>query len=395
MQRLWAVGAVRPRQPPVADRRQVPCPSTAAVRTVPAGAARSCALLCTGPRGASRGSGGGGGLIKGLADMVGTPRATSQAPLRGTGTAGGGPPPVAGLPHAQPAGSVQRTLPWVGSTPPPHPGSSGRPGRGGGAPDTGREPQWIGADGSGRVAELPPPPSAGAPGDGTTHHGGGTRCTPPRVRRFFRDFARANRVTGAATARLPPSCHAGEGEGRGTGDAPGDASAHPPLPPPPPLLALQEVAEVKPACGAGTGAPAPAGDAPQAPVSDDPNSTPAAAGAARGAEEGGATAPHADPVRCAQGPRLQVLPGAQGGVALLLSAPRGAPSAGASGRWCATAHALWDGRRVRALPPPPQGRGAMTTRRRRPHRGRAPPQHPQGVLGARDEGHGRAEGADT
>ena len=64
----------------------------------------------TGPRGASNGSGGGGGLVKGLASVVGTPSAANQAPLHGTGTSGGGLPPAAGLLHAQPACST-----WPGT----------------------------------------------------------------------------------------------------------------------------------------------------------------------------------------------------------------------------------------------------------------------------------------
>ena len=67
--------------------------------------------------------------------------------------------------------------------------------------------------------------------------------------------------------------------------------------------------------------------------------------------------PHADPVRRAQGPRVQVVQGALGGAALLLQAPRGAPSTGASGGGCAIAHASRDGGTVCALPPSPKGGG--------------------------------------
>ena len=65
--------------------------------------------------------------------------------------------------------------------------------------------------------------------------------------------------------------------------------------------------------------------------------------------------PHADPVRRAQGPRLQIVLGAQGDAALLLPAPQGTPLAGANSRRCATAHTVQDGRR--ACPAPPWGGG--------------------------------------
>ena len=67
--------------------------------------------------------------------------------------------------------------------------------------------------------------------------------------------------------------------------------------------------------------------------------------------------PHAHPVQRAEGPRVQVAQGALGGAALLLQAPRGEPSNGASGRSCAKAHADRDGGTVRALPPTPSGAG--------------------------------------
>ena len=119
----------------------------------------------------------------------------------------------------------------------------------------------------------------------------------------------------------PPAPPAEREKGRAGGQAMRRGAPWPPLPLPTPPPPLQEAAEVKPACGAGMGAPAPAGGAPPAPVSDDPPPpppAPAAAGAAGGGiEEAGATAPHADPVQCAQGPRVQVLPRAPGGIAAL------------------------------------------------------------------------------
>ena len=58
---------------------------------------------------------------------------------------------------------------------------------------------------------------------------------------------------------------------------------------------------------------------------------------------------HADRVRRAQGPRLQVMQGAPGEAAMLLQAPRGMPSTIASGGRCALAHTVWDGGHVCAL----------------------------------------------
>ena len=67
--------------------------------------------MCTGPRGASSGRGGGGGLVKGPAGMVGTTgataEATGQAPLCGAGASGGRPRSPAELLHAQSAGLMR------------------------------------------------------------------------------------------------------------------------------------------------------------------------------------------------------------------------------------------------------------------------------------------------
>ena len=76
--------------------------------------------------------------------------------------------------------------------------------------------------------------------------------------------------------------------------------------------------------------------------------------------------------------------GATGGAALLLQAPRGAPSTGANSGRCAQAHAVRAGGPVRALPPPLGGGGAaMMTMGRGLHRARAPRWRPQGVWGPR------------
>ena len=118
----------------------------------------------------------------------------------------------------------------------------------------------------------------------------------------------------------------------------------------------------------------------------------ATAGAAGGVDEDGATTPHALLVRYAQGPRMQVVPGVEKGAALLLPAPRGAPSAGARQGACAIAHALWDGRRLRPCPPPPPkggGKEEMASQR-----WGAAPAH-RGRSGSPSRGHGRAKGAET
>ena len=89
---------------------------------------------------------------------------------------------------------------------------------------------------------------------------------------------------------------------------------------------------------------------------------------------------------------VQVVLGTQGAAALLLPAPRGAPSAGTSGEGSATAHSLRDGRRVHALPPPRGGGGddeEMASQRL----GADPA--PTGRSGSPGRGHGRAEGEDT
>ena len=182
---------------------------------------------------------------------------------------------------------------------------------------------------------------------------------------------------------------AGEGEGTGACDALGGASAPLPLPPPPPPPPLQEVAAVEPAHSAGTGAPAQAGDVPRTPVSDDPPPPPLPLPAHRGGvKEGGATAPHAVPVRCTQVPRVQVGPGAQGGAALLLSAPRGAPSAGTSGDSARSSG--WEAS-ARPAPPPPQGGGDEEVASQRSGADSVS----TGSSGRRSQGHGRAAGADT
>ena len=108
--------------------------------------------------------------------------------------------------------------------------------------------------------------------------------------------------------------------------------------------------------------------------------------------------PHADPVRRAQGPRVQVMQRAPGGgAALLLQAPRGAPSTGAIGGRCAPAHTVWAGGPVRALPPPPppRGGGSDDDNGEGASQGSGAALAPTGLLGGPRRGHGRAEGADT
>ena len=127
---------------------------------------------------------------------------------------------------------------------------------------------------------------------------------------------------------------------------------------------LQEVQAVEPARGVGMGVPVQAGDTRRAHPLATTSSSPATTGAEGRVEKDGVRGPHAVPVQCAQGLHVQVLPGAHGGAALLLLAPRGVPSFGASGGECARGHALWDGR----CPPPEAG----ATMRRWPRIGWAP-----------------------
>ena len=124
-----------------------------------------------------------------------------------------------------------------GECPPPHPptGHSGRPsGAGGWAPDTGGEPQWIGADGSGRAAEpLPPPPPPPAPAPPVTAPAPTAAVGDIRlpICNAFSTISRAQTESQAPpppAPPCPPPCRTGKGEGRATGDAQGGA-----LPPPP------------------------------------------------------------------------------------------------------------------------------------------------------------------
>ena len=84
--------------------------SAATVQIVSVGTAWGHTLLRTGPYRVSSGRGGGNGLNKGPAGVFGTsratPAATGQAPLCVAGNGGDGLPPVAGVLHAQPAGSA-------------------------------------------------------------------------------------------------------------------------------------------------------------------------------------------------------------------------------------------------------------------------------------------------
>ena len=90
---------------------------------------------------------------------------------------------------------------------------------------------------------------------------------------------------------------------------------------------------------------------------------------------------------------MQVMQGAPGGAALLLKAPRGAPSTGASSGRCAPAHDVWAGGPVRGLPPPPLGSDADNGEAASQGSGAMPA--PTGRLGSPRRGHGRAEGVDT
>ena len=105
----------------------LPHPPEAAMRAMSAGAAWSGALLCAGALGTPSGSGGGSGLVKGPTGVVCAPeaatRATSQVPLRGAGTGGGGPLATAELLHTQPTGSARPGAEHsaLGGEPPPPP----------------------------------------------------------------------------------------------------------------------------------------------------------------------------------------------------------------------------------------------------------------------------------
>ena len=80
-------------------------------------------------------------------------------------------------------------------------------------------------------------------------------------------------------------------------------------------------------------------------------------GAAGGIKGAGAATLHADSVRHTHSPGVEVMPGAKGCAELLLVAPRGTLSAGARCGWCATAHAVSNGRSI--CPRPPLGGGVL------------------------------------
>ena len=99
-----------------------------------------------------------------------------------------------------------------------------------------------------------------------------------------------------------------------------------------------------------------------------PLAAPATAAVAGSDEEGGAATPHAVLVRPAQGPCVQVMPGALGCAALVLPAPRGTPSIGARGGRCGKCTLIGMG----SLCPPLRGGAATTTMGRGgPGKGRA------------------------
>ena len=110
-------------------------------------------------------------------------------------------------------------------------------------------------------------------------------------------------------------------------------------------------------------------------------------------KESGPATPHADLVQCAQGPGVKIMQGAPRGAALLLHAPRGAPSTGASGERCTPARAIRAMGSVRDLPPPPKEGGAATTigGGAGDYKARAP----SGRSRSPRRGHGRVERADT
>ena len=90
-------------------------------------------------------SGGGNGLVKAPAGVVGAPGATTgsanQVPLCGAGTGGGGPPSAAGLPLAQPTDSARPGAEHSalgGDNSPPPLGPTGAPVGGGGGARCGR-----------------------------------------------------------------------------------------------------------------------------------------------------------------------------------------------------------------------------------------------------------------
>ena len=182
---------------------------------------------------------------------------------------------------------------------------------------------------------------------------------------------------------LPPPYRAGEGEGGGAGSAmEEEAAASVPLLPPSPPLPLQDAAEVQPAHGAGVDAPVQDGDAPHAPVGGDPQLPLPPPAQRAGTRRVGQRRPMQTPCEVHRAPACKSCRGHQGGAALLLPAPGGTPSTGASGGRCAAAHAIWDGRPVR--PPLPRGGAVATIMGGGARRDRALRQRPQGARGARD-----------
>ena len=181
-----------------------------------AGAATSGALLRTGSRGTSSSSCKGSGLVKSPADVVGAPGAAigagGQVRLRGAGTHGGGLPPAARLPHAQPAawtrtGTEHPALDGVTS---PFPrGLTGTPVGSGGIARYGRG--WVGVDGTWRALDPPAPLVAVPPPTAEL----ATQCAI-----FFHDISRTHYVTGATTARLLPAPLEPRRSGGGRWDGP-------------------------------------------------------------------------------------------------------------------------------------------------------------------------------
>ena len=160
--------------------------------------------------------------------------------------------------------------------------------------------------------------------------GRGGSCAPPHPRRrrlWWRRRACASQCATLFTAIScalrhieapppPPPCREGEGGCTGAGEVLGGSSAF--LPPPPhsflrPFRRLKRRSLRRAwarACWSGpvTRHGCPLATTPPPP----PPPAPASTGAAGGIEESGATTPHAVPVRRAQSPRMQVVPGHNG-----------------------------------------------------------------------------------
>ena len=231
-----------PRPPPSADVRPAPCRLCPVLRLqceqcwlARRGVAHCCAPGHAGHLAAVAGAAASSRVLQAWLAPGATTGAARQAPLRGVGTGGRGPPPAAGLPLAQPTGTAAEYSALGGESPPPPPPRDPMGVLGGGGGLIGRRASvaWDSWGWEGSYAAPPPLPPTLAPSVAAPPLAAEPGAVHP-MSDVFSVISRALTASRAPPPPPPPPVHyTGEGWGGGVGSMMGEAPASAPHYPPP------------------------------------------------------------------------------------------------------------------------------------------------------------------